>query len=81
MNSDPNITSERTVVVNELCCIFKENVEKVVSKVTENYMYRDNWPSIIKILGIMLYLSFSRGGVLNFDLGTDVRPEVSTTTL
>ena len=26
-------------------------------------------------------VSLPRGGVLNFELGTDVRPEVSTTTL
>ena len=27
------------------------------------------------------YLGLDPGGVLNFELGTDVRPEVSTTTL
>ena len=32
------------------------------------------------IPGLYLFLS-GGGGVLNFELGTDVRPEVSTTTL
>ena len=30
---------------------------------------------------ILLLTEYDSGGVLNFELGTDVRPEVSTTTL
>ena len=38
------------------------------------------WPKALGVeLGYMV--PYPGGGVLNFELGTDVRPEVSTTTL